>query len=53
MIRPGDSLREGGATEVEVAIVGAGPVGIAVANDGSLFVTEDANGTIWRVSYGK
>jgi glucose/arabinose dehydrogenase len=27
------------------------PVGVAVAQDGSLFVTEDANGTIWRVSY--
>jgi glucose/arabinose dehydrogenase len=27
------------------------PVGVAVAHDGSLFVTEDANGTIWRVSY--
>jgi len=27
------------------------PVGVAVAKDGSLFVTEDANGTIWRVSY--
>jgi glucose/arabinose dehydrogenase len=27
------------------------PVGLAVANDGSLFVTEDGNGTIWRVSY--
>jgi glucose/arabinose dehydrogenase len=27
------------------------PYGIAVAKDGSLFVTEDANGTIWRVSY--
>ena len=26
------------------------PVGVAVANDGSLFVTEDANGAIWRVS---
>jgi len=26
------------------------PVGIVVANDGSLFVTEDGNGTIWRVS---
>jgi glucose/arabinose dehydrogenase len=25
--------------------------GVAVANDGSLFVTEDGNGTIWRVSY--
>ena len=27
------------------------PVGVAVAKDGSLFVTEDGNGTIWRVSY--
>src|ERR1700704_184293 len=27
------------------------PVGVAVANDGSLFVTEDGNGTIWRVAY--
>lgn len=27
------------------------PVGVAVANDGSLYVTEDGNGTIWRVSY--
>jgi glucose/arabinose dehydrogenase len=27
------------------------PVGIAVARDGSLFVTEDGNGTIWRVTY--
>lgn len=29
------------------------PVGVAVAKDGSLFVSEDGNGTIWRVSYGK
>jgi glucose/arabinose dehydrogenase len=27
------------------------PVGIAVAQDGSLFVTEDGNGTIWRVTH--
>ncbi len=27
------------------------PVGVTVAHDGSLFVTEDGNGTIWRVSY--
>lgn len=27
------------------------PVGVTVAQDGSLFVTEDGNGTIWRVSY--
>src|SRR5262245_16960179 len=31
MIRAGDSLSEGGATEVEVAIVGAGAVGVAIA----------------------
>ena len=29
------------------------PVGVAVAMDGSLFVTEDGNGTIWRVSHQK
>jgi glucose/arabinose dehydrogenase len=27
------------------------PVGVAVAKDGSLFVTEDGSGTIWRVTY--
>jgi glucose/arabinose dehydrogenase len=27
------------------------PVGIAMAQDGSLFVTEDGNGTMWRVAY--
>lgn len=27
------------------------PVGIAVAKDGALLVSEDGNGTIWRVSY--
>lgn len=27
------------------------PVGVTVARDGSLLVTDDANGTIWRVSY--
>jgi glucose/arabinose dehydrogenase len=26
------------------------PVGVAVAHDGALLVTEDANGTVWRVS---
>ena len=28
------------------------PVGVAVAKDGSLILTEDGNGTIWRVTYG-
>ena len=27
------------------------PVGVAVAKDGSLLVSEDANGMIWRISY--
>ena len=27
------------------------PVGLTVAQDGSLFVTEDGSGTIWRVSH--
>jgi glucose/arabinose dehydrogenase len=27
------------------------PVGVAVAHDGSLLVSEDGNGTIWRVAY--
>jgi glucose/arabinose dehydrogenase len=38
-------------------VTGAGvwgrPVGVAVAHDGSLLFTEDANGTVWRVSYAK
>jgi glucose/arabinose dehydrogenase len=28
------------------------PVGVGVAHDGSLIVTEDANGTVWRIWYG-
>jgi glucose/arabinose dehydrogenase/cytochrome c2 len=31
--------------------VWARPVGVAVARDGALFVSEDANGTLWRVAY--
>ena len=27
------------------------PVGVAVARDGALLMTEDANGTIWRIAY--
>jgi glucose/arabinose dehydrogenase len=27
------------------------PVGVTVAHDGSLLVTDDANGTLWRISY--
>jgi glucose/arabinose dehydrogenase len=27
------------------------PVGVAVAHDGALLVSEDANGTIWRIKY--
>jgi glucose/arabinose dehydrogenase/cytochrome c2 len=31
--------------------VWARPVGVAVGNDGALYVGEDGNGTIWRVTY--
>lgn len=27
------------------------PVGVTVAQDGALLVTEDGNGTVWRVAY--
>jgi glucose/arabinose dehydrogenase len=27
------------------------PVGVAVSNDGSLFVSDDGSHSIWRVSY--
>ena len=33
------------------AVSGGHGVGVAVGKDGSLFVTEDGNGTIWRVSH--
>ncbi|MDC9825174.1 PQQ-dependent sugar dehydrogenase [Devosia sp. ZB163] len=29
------------------------PVGVAVGRDGSLFVSEDGNGSIWRIAYGE
>jgi glucose/arabinose dehydrogenase len=29
------------------------PVGIAVAHDGALLVSEDGNGTLWRIAYGR
>lgn len=54
-------MRDGKATgEFEDFLVGfvtkdgdvwGRPVGVAVAKDGSLVVTDDAAGTIWRVSY--
>jgi glucose/arabinose dehydrogenase len=31
--------------------VWARPVGVAVAADGALLVSDDENGTIWRISY--
>jgi hypothetical protein len=35
---------------VNDAAVWARPVGVAVARDGSLFVSEDANGIVWRIA---
>ncbi|HSY25810.1 MAG TPA: PQQ-dependent sugar dehydrogenase [Polyangiaceae bacterium] len=36
---------------VDDATVWGRPVGVAVAHDGALLVTEDGNGTLWRVTY--
>ena len=33
-------------------VVWGRPVGVAVAKDGALILTEDGNGTIWRITYG-
>jgi glucose/arabinose dehydrogenase len=36
---------------VDNARVWGRPVGVAVAHDGALLMTEDGNGTVWRISY--
>jgi glucose/arabinose dehydrogenase len=36
---------------VNDASVWGRPVGVAVAHDGALLVTEDGNGTVWRVAF--
>jgi glucose/arabinose dehydrogenase len=36
---------------VSDAAVWGRPVGIAIAHDGALLVSEDGNGTIWRIAY--
>ena len=36
---------------VDDAHVWGRPVGVTAAHDGSLLVTDDANGTLWRISY--
>ncbi|MDB6095175.1 MAG: sorbosone dehydrogenase [Verrucomicrobia bacterium] len=38
---------------VDAGHVWGRPVGVAVAHDGALLVTEDGNGTLWRVAYAK
>ncbi|HSP20005.1 MAG TPA: sorbosone dehydrogenase family protein, partial [Myxococcaceae bacterium] len=35
---------------VDARSVWGRPVGVAVAHDGALLVTEDAGGTVWRVA---
>jgi glucose/arabinose dehydrogenase/cytochrome c2 len=37
---------------VDDDLVWGRPVGVAVSRDGALLVSEDSNGTIWRVAYG-
>ena len=38
---------------VDAKSVWGRPVGVGVLNDGSLLVSDDGSGSIWRVSYGK
>ena len=38
---------------VDAKSVWGRPVGVAVARDGALLVTDDASGAVWRVAYGK
>jgi glucose/arabinose dehydrogenase len=38
---------------VDASHVWGRPVGIAVASDGSLLVSDDGSNSIWRVSYKK
>ena len=38
---------------IDDATVWGRPVGIATAHDGALLVSEDGNGTIWRIAYKK
>ncbi|MEI9998179.1 MAG: hypothetical protein WDO13_02905 [Verrucomicrobiota bacterium] len=39
------------ASGVDDRSVWGRPVGVAVAHDGALLVTEDGNNTLWRVAY--
>jgi glucose/arabinose dehydrogenase len=36
---------------IDAETVWGRPVGLAIAHDGALLVSEDGNGTIWRISY--
>ncbi len=36
---------------VDTSSVWGRPVGVTVAHDGALLITEDGNGTVWRVAY--
>jgi len=38
---------------VDARSVWGRPVGVGVARDGALLVTEDGNGTLWRIAYDK
>jgi len=40
-----------GFTTATGRCVGRRPVGVAMAKDGSLFVSDDGSKTIWRVKY--
>ena len=48
---PGEDFLTGWMLDPGKREVWGRPVGIAVAKDGSLIVSEDGSGTIWRVAY--
>ena len=47
----GDELEERAKTLCSLVYCDGSPVGVAVAQDGSLLVTDDASRSIWRVSF--
>ncbi len=51
--RPASTRISSSASSRPRANVWGRPVGVAVAKDGSLLVTDDGSDTVWRVSYQK
>ena len=49
--RPASTKISWSASSHPKATSGAGPVGVTVAKDGALLVTDDGSGIVWRVAY--